>query len=137
MTEAEEFEAWKKAKQEADEKLEFTLVRAEKSVTLNKPDGSKWPLILRELDGTSRDKFIDMMTKRVSKDRNGTATLSNAIGIEQKLISMSLFDSATNKYIEEKTIADWPGGVQAALFKAAQRLSGLDKETSEADAKNA
>lgn len=131
-----EFREWKKAKEEAEENMVFSAKRVQKPVTIIAENGLETKYMMRELDGPGRDKWLSMMNNKLKLGPDGkTQIMTNPEGVERKLLSWSLFDSE-NKNVDEKVISTWPAMVIEALFLKALRLSGLDKRTAVADAKN-
>lgn len=113
------------------EVMELTLVRQEVEVKLTGADGSPQIYTLREMDGTTRDKYLKEQMNKVTRDASGKPTgLKDITGMYAKLIAMHLFDSDGNA-VKEEFIQTFPGSTQQALFERAQKLSGLDKGAEE------
>ncbi len=111
---------------------EFDLVLAEKPVKFKQKDGTYLNYTLRELCGPDRDKFMNTMNSNVRTDpaTNKPVGLRSYEGVESTLILMSYFDEK-GVAMTMKTLATFPGRVQAALFQAALKISGLDKDAEE------
>ncbi len=117
------------------ERKKLSLKRKEIEVEIEDTDGNVRVCILRELKGSERDAYINVMHGKMSTAKDGRVTgVKDFSGLQSSLISKSLYDE-TNKQIPEQTIDSWPASTQTELFKMAQELSGLG-EKAEADAKN-
>ncbi len=117
--------------EEKSEELSFDLEVVQKPVKIRTPEGVVKNYVLKELNGTERDKFLNNMSARMRTDPSGKPTgLKTFDGLQSYLISRSLFDEE-GKLVSEKEINSWPARVQAALFTEAQKLSGLDQGAEE------
>lgn len=90
---------------------------------------------IRELTGKQRDRYMDMVAKRVNYVNGQQAGMSSLSGLQSTLLSMCLLDSS-GKSVSEAIIANYPGSVQSKLFKMAQNLSGLNEEVDSEEVKN-
>jgi hypothetical protein len=90
---------------------------------------------LKELVGLERDQYMNRVTKvtKVNADGRG-GTISDFVGLYSGLLARCVVHTDTGK--PETEIQRWPARMQEDLYKRAQRLSGLDPKTAEADAKN-
>lgn len=114
----------------------YTLKRKTIPIKIEDDHGMEQDYTLIELRGDEREEMLDFMTSRTQVNHNGDVTGMKSIkGIHAKLISKSLMDS-NKKFVPEKTINSWPGGLQHLLYKECQKLSSLDK-LAEDTAKNA
>lgn len=90
---------------------------------------------MRQLSGTTRDMYLENMTKRMKYNSQGDAVGVNSVrNAQAELITLCLFDTA-GKNVPVATIQQWSSGTVQTLFEEAQKLSGLNKEAKE-EAKN-
>lgn len=114
----------------------ISLVRQEIAVELEADNGETKKYILREMDGRTRDEYVNSLIKKMNVDSSGKATGFKTVdGVQSGLIARCLFDPATEKFVDEKTIQAFPQRVLTQLHEWAQELSGLDK-MAEVAAKN-
>lgn len=111
------------------ENLVFTLNRKEQPVTI---DGKDYKL--KELTGRQRDIYFNDLGKRVKFVDGKAAGMNSYEGLHSKLLSLCLYDE-NNILVKEDIIQDFPSSVTVALYKHAQKLSGLEEE-SVAEVKN-
>ena len=113
-----------------DESLSFTLKRKEQPLTL---DGVQYLII--ELDGLSRDEVMTDSMGRMELDKTGKpVSVRNFKGMQSKLVSLCLVKAEGRTKVTQATVDTWPAGTIDALFKACQRLNGMestDKEKAE------
>lgn len=98
--------------------------------------GKEESFILKEMEGPDRDNWMNHLSKRMIKDKDGTRTntLKSYDGIQATLLSMCVYDES-NKLVPQEVITKWPAKMQTDLFRRAQKMSGLGDE-SEEEAKN-
>jgi hypothetical protein len=114
----------------------FSLSRKTETIELEQENGTIRTVIVTELDGTSRDRFMTNMAGRMRVGPDGKPQgLKNFDGFQSQLLAMSLVDADTGKLIPEVEIRSWPGSLQTELFLIAQEISGLNRGSEEA-AKN-
>lgn len=113
--------------------LRFSLKVKTIPVVLEGPDGIERNYELRDLNGEGRDIFTSTLHSRAVKDANGKTTreLRDPRGLQQLLLTKSMFDSKTNKNVTEEAINSWPGTVVEELFKVSMELSGLTEQAAE------
>lgn len=91
---------------------------------------------LSELTGDKRDEYLNDTASRMKFDAQGKAQgVKDFKGMQAKLVSLCLTKGNGGEKVSIDTINTWPASVVSALFKEAQKLSGL--ETPEEPAKNA
>lgn len=128
----------KSEKKEFDlpESLEFSLDRRTIPVVLNdSKTGTSRTYALRELDGTERDRYLNLLAARTKVGKDGKPQgIKDFKDLQADLVSKSLLDD-NGENVPTNMIQKWPVSVQAKLFKMAQKLSALEDE-SEKEAKN-
>ena len=116
------------------ETMRLPLTRQEVTVVLEDGQGAEKRLVLRELDGAERNRYLNKMRNRV-QIQNGKATgIKSFDGFQADLLTMSLFSEDGVALLPEEIDA-LPSSTQQTLFEKAQRMSGLDREISD-DSKN-
>ena len=100
----------------------------------NPQSGEVEEYLLVELSGVDRDKYMNLMGKRLVVVGKGSK-ISDYTNLEAELISRSLKHVDSGKFVAVDKIKHWPAKVISKLFKEAQRISGLDAEAT-AEAKN-
>ena len=91
---------------------------------------------LRELDGTGRDEWMNFVASKAKFGPDGKPTGAKDFkGVYSFLLVRSLFKDDGTPFTE-KEINAWPSSAQEKLFKASQKLSGVDGEDAETEAKN-
>jgi hypothetical protein len=115
--------------------LEFDLDFTKVPVKLKNVAGDVIEYALVEMDGSSRDKYLDSLKDRVKTDVSGKPTgLKTFDGFEANLLKRCMRDSE-GKLVEEKLIQSWPATVKSALFAKAQEINALDDKGAK-EAKN-
>ena len=104
------------------EKLQFDLNFEEIPVDLS---GTRY--ILREINGTQRDEYMTKSVKRVKYKDGKPSGLTSMAGLESSLLSMCLF-GPDGEAVEESEIKKWPSKAVHGLFKAAQKLNGMEDD---------
>lgn len=105
-----------------DESLSFTLKRKEQPLTL---DGAQY--IIVELDGLSRDEVMTDSFGRMELGKDGKPiSVRNFKGMQSKLVSLCLIKAEGRAKVSQSTIDSWPAGTIDAIFKACQRLNGME-----------
>lgn len=113
----------------------FSIVRKSIPVTLTDENGNARKVSLMEFDGLTRDKYMAFIQTRFMRDgAEDTGARQDISGVQATLLSLCLVDE-NKQAIPADEIQTWPVLVQTELFKAAQKLNGLAKD-SEGDAKN-
>lgn len=111
------------------ETLRFDLKREEKEIVI-----SDEPYVLKELDGTGRDTYLNTVINRVKVNKKGEPTgLKSFDAMQAGLVAQSLFKVVGNEHepVNVATIQTWPAKVVSSLFDAAKELSGLGDEEGE------
>ena len=112
--------------------LVFSKKRQEIPVTLESEDGDV-KMVLREFSGAIRSTFLDYLNSKTEIKNGKVSKMSNVGAIQSRLISLCLYHD--NKAVPEKEILEMASTTIDGLFKAAQKLNGLD-EGAEDEAKN-
>ena len=89
---------------------------------------------LIEMNGQQRDEYLNCVKDNVSIGTDGSATIIKFDGLQSSLVSKCLHDE-NGVIIPSDVIQAYPSSVVDALFEAAQKLNGLNKD-SETQAKN-
>lgn len=121
-------------------KLTFELKLKCIPVELNNSAGVPETYTLSELTGVQRDEYLNDTASRMKFDGQGKAQgVKDFKGMQAKLVSLCLTKGSGGAPVTVETINTWPASVVSALFKEAQKLSGLEAEVpkEEAPAKNA
>jgi hypothetical protein len=117
--------------------LDCTDALAEIPVRMTRKDTNQVEtLILRELDGLERDKYLNNLRSRTSI-KDGTR-VNNFTGLQSSLLSRCVYRTNSDgeeELVPAKEIEGWPATTQSKLYEAAMELSGL-KDDSEDEAKN-
>lgn len=89
-------------------------------------DDQKYKVL--ELDGDSRDAYMEEVASRMQYDKDGKPTkLRSIAGIEIRLLSLCLQDPNGN-LVKEEELRGWPSSVLKHCGEVARKLSDLDKE---------
>lgn len=127
------------------EVVEFELVLEERRVRLSDPKTKvKTDYILRELDGTLRDQYLNVVGGKIKTDaKTGkSAGLKNFDGLQGSLVQKSirqvtLIDpddkasaivAGSEKEVDLLTIQGWPAKVLDALDTMCKEMSALENE---------
>lgn len=105
--------------------LKIRVVRKERPVTLEFPNGQVWKCVLKELIGDEKDNWLEFSQSRLKFKDGRPAGLTNYKGLEPRLISMCLFNEKGER-ISENIIKPWPTTVKVTLFKACLKMNALD-----------
>ncbi len=106
-------------------------------IVMTDDNGNETAYELREMVAGSRDKYLDMLSQRMSKDAKGKATgIKKFEGMHADLLSMCMFKE-DGKLVGKEEIQKWPGTVVTQIFQAAQRLNSLGGEEPSAGAQSA
>lgn len=114
----------------------FNLELAEETVILRDKDGKEQTILVKELTGDQRDKWMTITAKKLRTDKAGNNTLSSFDGIQSSLISLGCFYQGGDRDGENVTFDEannWPARVNKAVFDMIQRMSGLDSEALETE----
>jgi hypothetical protein len=106
----------------------FSLVRRTQKVTLQKEDGTAMECEVREFDGKQRDSYNNQNRHKIQRLDSKTVEVTNFNGTYSLLLSMTIVNLETGKFIPEAEIQTWPDHVQEALFNIARKLNGLKTE---------
>lgn len=120
---------------ESQETPSFETTRREQPVRV---DGKDY--VIRELDGQGLTKWRKMDGSTITVQEDGTASMTgiNIKDPEVELLSLCLFDDQ-GRVVPRTLIQTWPSRALQGLFKIAQDVSGLSKESRkkvEQEAKN-
>lgn len=111
--------------QEEKDLLVFDLRRQEKKLKITKLDGTAANWTLREIDGSQRVLYMNMMGTKMKTDADGKAVgIKDYTGVETNLIAMCLFDEK-GESVGEAEIKKFPSQVQSNLYLACMKLCGL------------
>lgn len=107
----------------------FHLTLEEIPVLLKKPDGSDWKCVVREMNGFSRDLYLNSERPKLASVKTGD--LKDFKDVQATLISKCLFDTTTNEPVELKDIREFPSKVQHKLYQLCLKVNGFDTESEE------
>ena len=112
--------------------LRLSAVCKEMPVVLQSPDGDR-DLVLKELSGTDRDKYMTKLVSRIRIDsKSGRAVgMKTFEGFQTELLKISLFENG--ELVSKEFIEELPASTQQVLFEKAQKLSGLDAVVEDED----
>jgi hypothetical protein len=116
------------------ERKTFSLCRKEEVIDLEDRNGNKGTFFVRELSGADRDKFLNVLGKKIKMVDGKPAGLTDYNGSCSDLLSLCVFDEQ-NQLVKVELIQSWPSSTQQAILEIATKLSGMNKEA-EAEAKN-
>lgn len=117
-------------------KLTFELKLKSIPVELANQQGVPENYTLSELTGVKRDEYLNDTASRMKFGADGKAQgVKDFKGMQATLVSLCLTKGSGGEKVTIETINTWPASVVSALFKEAQKLSGL--EAQEEPAKNA
>lgn len=120
----------------SSECMRLSLVRKEVEVILEDENKQERKMVLRELTGADRNKYLNQMTSRVKIGKDGKAVgIKSFDGFQADLLGRCLYDE-NNELVTVEAIEELPSSTQALLFEKAQELSGLDKTNEDGEAKN-
>jgi hypothetical protein len=114
--------------------LEITLVRKEKSVKIVDKDGQPRTYTLREMTGSTRDKWLNFMSNRMKSDENGGRSISRYDDLQSTLISFCLYDDG-DKLVPKETVSGWNASALNKLFDLCQKMNGLTDDAAEEEKK--
>lgn len=114
--------------------VEFVTYLEEVPVALRDKEGVLKQYTLRELTGAQRVDYETSNIPNMEFDKDGKARMISFQGMESGLLSRCLYDE-NGKLVSQITIESWPSKTQAGLYKIAEKLNGLGKN-SEQEAKN-
>lgn len=102
----------------------LSLKRKQVEIEVEVADGSTKTFILKELTGSERDQFLNVMASKMRVGTDGKPTgVKDFTGLHANLIGLSLW--VDEQRVEPGVIQTWPASTQAELFAMAQELSGL------------
>ena len=106
--------------------LEFSTKLEQVSVIIDKKKYT-----LRELDGESRDEYMDLLNERMNVTEEGkVSSVIKYAGIRTRRVSDSLFDDQ-GKNVSLTVVGKFPSSVLQVLFEKAQELSGIGDTATE------
>jgi len=114
----------------------FNLELAEEIIILKNKNGNEETIIVKELTGDLRDRWMTITAKKLRTDKAGNNTLSSFDGIQSSLISLACTYKEGEKAGEHITVDEvdtWPARVSKAVFDMVQKMSGLDDEVLETE----
>lgn len=113
----------------------ISLKRKEIAVELEDGNGIVKNYTLRELDGTQRDKFLNIMSETMKNGPDGRPVgLKTFENFQANLLTKSLFDES-NQPVPVQVIQTWPTSALTTLFDMAQKISALAPDA-KVEAKN-
>jgi hypothetical protein len=108
--------------------MKLSLERTEVEVELEGKDGEVKRWLLRELDGSERNRYLNKMKDRVKVNKDGKGVgIKSFDGFQSALLTISLFDEH-GENVTKDVIEGLPSKTQHQLFKKAQEISGLSDE---------
>jgi len=109
------------------EELRFDLDRKELPIVLEGAS-ERLHLVLRELTGKDRDKYLSSLSGRMRFDASGQPIgLKSFDGLQSGLLSLCLYDDQGNR-IKRSSIEEWPASTQTRIFEKAQEINALNQE---------
>lgn len=78
------------------------------------------PYVLKEMDGVQREAFRKMVEDNTIIEEGKPAGVKDQLALKMELLGKCLTPGPSST---------WPGQVLEALFKAAQEMNGLTKES--------
>jgi len=108
--------------------LRFSLKPNEIPVVLEDENGEEIQCVLKEMDGQSRDKYLNVMSKKVAVGPDGSASIRTYDGHLTDLVKRCLFYQDSGQPVPEDTIKKFPSRVLSALFDEANKLNKLGDE---------
>lgn len=125
------------AQKQAQDDLCFDLRLQERPVKITHPDGTVEHCTLREIDGSQRVLYMNMMTTKVKSSADGkSGSIVDFTNVETGLIAMCLYDSK-HQLVKSENINKFPSRVQSKLYEACCTLCGLgDDVAARKEAKN-
>jgi hypothetical protein len=120
-----------------DEPIRLSRRRKTKVIEIENDDGSVTKYVLKELNGTLRDAWLNRMSRSVKSD-GVKGTVKDYTGLYAALISACLYttDLGASVPVGEKTIQEWSSSCQEELFEICQKMNGLDKKSEEDEKKD-
>lgn len=116
--------------------LEITLTRVEEPLRVRGAGGEILEYRIKEMTGTERDRYLNVMGSKVKTDANGKATgIRDFTGIMTALICRCLY-GPDGKLVTEKEISEWPSSAQKKIFERCQAVNGLGDEKNVEAVKN-
>jgi len=82
---------------------------------------------LKELDGVSRNKYLDKLKSRVKFNQGGQASITSFDGFQAELLKRTLYNEL-DELVSVDEIESLPASTQQALFEASQKLSQLNED---------
>lgn len=111
----------------------YRLKLREEPVEIEDHEGKPRIFTLRELDGSQRDEYVEVVRSRSKFGPDGKLLAPpNESGLQPLLLSKCLRDEK-GVLVSFETIAKWPASQLEGLFEEAVAVSGLGKEAAEAE----
>lgn len=106
--------------------MKFSAVRKSQPLELEVQPDVYLKFELREMSGLEGGEYKNLLRDKV-KNTNGEAQILDWRGVYSDLLCRCMYDQE-GKLVSRETIDGWPESTQQALFEAAQKVNGLDKE---------
>lgn len=111
------------------EELRFSLKRKAIRLVLEDEEGKERVYFVRELTGADREEYMELLAEKMSFDEKGLPTNMRSFkGVMSDLLKRAIEDE-DGKRIAPAIVDNMPSDVQTKIYQAAQKLSGLDKES--------
>ena len=121
--------------EEKKEVLRFSLELVEIPVELENPEtGNVDEYVLREMNGTGRDKYLGYLGDKMDVNSQGDVKMKDYDGLQANLLSRCMFkieDDGERSPVSIETIQSFPARVTTALFEKAKLISGMDDDAEE------
>lgn len=112
--------------------LKVRTVRKRKQVEVEDENGEVQAMVLVEMTGIEKGKYLNSMGSRTKYDGNGKPVgVRDFTGLEASLISKCLYTESDNKPVPEATINKWPVSVQDVLMKVCLKMNAMDEASRE------
>lgn len=106
--------------------LSFNLKRNDTPIAIESDQGTQ-NLRLIEMTAAVRDQYLDTVAARMHIVNGQPAGIKKFDGMQSDLLSRCLVKE-DGKPVTPTEIQNWPASVVGALFEAAQKVNGLNKE---------
>lgn len=110
------------------ETLKLNLRSNSQPVVLEHEDGHQEEYELREMKASARDKYVDALSTRISKDASGNPIIKKFDGMQADLLCLTLYKKADGALVVKEEIQKWPTTAVSQLFEAASNLNRLTVE---------
>jgi hypothetical protein len=119
---------------EAEQPLRFKAKRRTKAAEVEEEDGSITKVVLKEMMGTDRDAYQELVAGKVKRGKDGLP-VSGTKGMTTELIARHAF-AEDGKPLSKRIIDNWPSSCQLMILKECMELSGLGGDEAKEAAKN-